>query len=1347
MDAKDIVQAGAWPAYTEYYWDDTTLTEVTKTPTNNVSVTWKYQLNSIKTEARVVGMSVEDDNAVYSDFIEMPSVLGGAKVTEIGTGAFKEDMKLQQMTLPDSLKKIGDSAFNDCKSLQEIMIPDGVTYIGENAFGWCRDLEKVTLSKQLKSIENDCFIFCTGLSEIEIPVSVTAIHETAFEGCIDLSTIYFEGSKEDWDKVQKGEGWSNTTKLTDDSVLFKIKTVTFQVKNGKWSDGKTEDKTVTVEGYDAKLNASSVPALGNPNQGYQAGSWSEELDFTNPVPNLGKTYVYSFAELPKYEITVKANSSMGNVYDGYEKTVSGFVSLSFTVNGKDYTVEGLTTSDPCLTEAGTVENKIDGTAVVKDADGNDVTAQFNVTTEDGTLVIAKREVTVSVADKEVEYNGSEQQGETEYVFTNLVSGHTASISYEPAMGTYVRMASYVGHFSVDYFKVTDGDGNDVTDNYRVSGATSGKLRINDRSEKYVIKVVAKSSTGNVYDGTEKSVSGFETLSFTVEGNAYTVSGLTTSDPSGTNVCSLTNEISGTAVVRDAQGRDVTKQFTVTTQDGTLEITKREVSVSVADKEVEYNGSEQQGETAYAFANVVSGQTATITYVPAKGKLASATGYDNGSFDKNSFKVVDGAGNDVTANYDLTAMTAGKLTIKDRSEKYTIKVVANSNTGNTYDGTEKSVSGFEKLMFQVEGKTYSVEGLSTSNPALTEAGTVANEITGTAVVKDSYGNDVTAQFTVSTEDGTLEIAKRGVTVSVADKEVEYNGNEQQGETAYAFANVVSGETATITYVPAKGTLANKTSYDNGSFDKSTFKVTDGAGNDLTANYDLTTMTAGKLLVKDRTNKYEITVVANSNTGNVYDGTEKNASGIQSLTFNFDGNDYTVSGLTTSDPSSTNVCSLTNAVTGTAVVKDANGNDVTAQFTVYTTDGVLEITKREVSVSVADKEAEYNGNEQQGETAYTFTNVVSGQTATIAYAPAKGKLAGTTGYDNGSFDKNSFKIVDGAGNDVTANYDLTAMTAGKLTIKDRTEKYVITVKSNGNTGNIYDRTEKSAKGFERLTFQVEGKTYTVEGLTSSNPKSTGVCSLTNEISGNAVVKDADGNDVTAQFTVRKEEGKLEIQPRAATVTVLSKSKEFGNQDPKFAVEVTGVLDGDALEITFVREIGEEPGTYKVSAKVTPNANYVITCVDGVLTINKDYVEDLRQKLLNAIAAGGEQTVTWNEGTSLPYDVMKLLQDHPQITLIFSYTYGGKDYKVTIPGKIARAYTSIPWYGPLYLYGAYGDGASLAGGDDSTLGSRIYRVVKGDCLSKIARKLGLKWVWLQKVNNLRNPNLIYPGQEIRY
>lgn len=147
--------------------------------------------------------------------------------------------------------------------------------------------------------------------------------------------------------------------------------------------------------------------------------------------------------------------------------------------------------------------------------------------------------------------------------------------------------------------------------------------------------------------------------------------------------------------------------------------------------------------------------------------------------------------------------------------------------------------------------------------------------------------------------------------------------------------------------------------------------------------------------------------------------------------------------------------------------------------------------------------------------------------------------------------------------------------------------------------------------------------------------------------------------------------------------------------------------------------------------------------------DYLEPLRGELKAEIALGGERTVTWDQGTALPYDIMKTLQDNPGVSLIFSYTYQGIDYKVTISGKDAKAYTEIPWYGPLYLYNHYGTLSETAPADtaDTAIGTRTYTVIPGDTLSEIATKLNTTVDSLASLNDIKNRDFILVGQILKY
>ena len=145
--------------------------------------------------------------------------------------------------------------------------------------------------------------------------------------------------------------------------------------------------------------------------------------------------------------------------------------------------------------------------------------------------------------------------------------------------------------------------------------------------------------------------------------------------------------------------------------------------------------------------------------------------------------------------------------------------------------------------------------------------------------------------------------------------------------------------------------------------------------------------------------------------------------------------------------------------------------------------------------------------------------------------------------------------------------------------------------------------------------------------------------------------------------------------------------------------------------------------------------------------DYLDELRTKLKKAADSGTYQTVTWDKGTALPYDIMKLLEDNEKITLIFTYTYQGKDYKATIQGRNVKTDKNIPWYGPLYLNGHYGVNASKNTNIAPMATGGVYTVKKGDTLSAIARRLNTTVDYLVKVNNIVDRDKIREGQILKY
>ncbi len=129
-------------------------------------------------------------------------------VTSIGDWAFDDCSGLTSVTIPDSVTSIGDWAFDDCSGLTSITIGNGVTSIGDWAFRGCTGLTSVTIPNSVTSIGSYAFWNCSGLTSITIGNGVTSIGSYAFDGCENLTEIKFNGTKEQWNTIEKEYHWN-----------------------------------------------------------------------------------------------------------------------------------------------------------------------------------------------------------------------------------------------------------------------------------------------------------------------------------------------------------------------------------------------------------------------------------------------------------------------------------------------------------------------------------------------------------------------------------------------------------------------------------------------------------------------------------------------------------------------------------------------------------------------------------------------------------------------------------------------------------------------------------------------------------------------------------------------------------------------------------------------------------------------------------------------------------------------------------------------------------------------------------------------------------------------------------
>jgi uncharacterized protein YnzC (UPF0291/DUF896 family) len=101
-----------------------------------------------------------------------------------------------------------------------------------------------------------------------------------------------------------------------------------------------------------------------------------------------------------------------------------------------------------------------------DANGNDVTDEYYVKFVGDFLRVDKRSITIKAASETKAYDGTPLTNDTiEFVFGELVEGHTI---VAPVKGSITLAGSVENMIDKKKLKIVDADGNDVTDNYKIT---------------------------------------------------------------------------------------------------------------------------------------------------------------------------------------------------------------------------------------------------------------------------------------------------------------------------------------------------------------------------------------------------------------------------------------------------------------------------------------------------------------------------------------------------------------------------------------------------------------------------------------------------------------------------------------------------------------------------------------------------------------------------------------------------------------------------------------------------------------------------------------------------------------
>lgn len=254
------VKHGTWNGVTWRLAPDGTLT-VRGHGSITAGYSWWFPWNSFKEEILKIviedGVTSVGTNA-FPDCPNLKTVEIAGSVTSLGIQAFARCHKLEEVHLSEGLKNIEQSALG-YTAIRTIELPESLETIGCCAFGGCSNLESIRIPSNVWGLDHGVFEQCDSLKEVWLPRSLRYIDVTlpgrepfANQTCFpdSVQTFHYEGTSDDWRKIQIGSGNSNLKGATiygaDGPFTIRSGDCGEEGDNVQWT--LSEDGTLTITG-------------------------------------------------------------------------------------------------------------------------------------------------------------------------------------------------------------------------------------------------------------------------------------------------------------------------------------------------------------------------------------------------------------------------------------------------------------------------------------------------------------------------------------------------------------------------------------------------------------------------------------------------------------------------------------------------------------------------------------------------------------------------------------------------------------------------------------------------------------------------------------------------------------------------------------------------------------------------------------------------------------------------------------------------------------------------------------------------------------------------------------------
>lgn len=862
---------------------------------------------------------------------------------------------------------------------------------------------------------------------------------------------------------------------------------------------------------------------------YKVGVKRDSVHITKNGEDVTRRYDISYLDsqyrITKRPITVTTGDATRE-YDGEP-----------LINALDPTVVGLVNGHTPATDYSLIASQTDvGSTdnvlqiVVFDSSGRDVTANYDVAYEYGTLTVTKCEIEVTSVTDTAVYTSERISFPIidSYESDKLATGHELRV--KEGSGAYL---TYVGSTdNVIEAQIFDSvTGADKTYNYEIK-YSYGTITVTPAT-----LTVTAPSKEFYYTGKPQKL---DTYDIVYNGLCYNdvISDSEVKLSELTDVSTTNNTIEFS--VQNFAGKDTTDCYEIEYDLGTLKVVPRPIAVYAGDVNEVYDGERHSKtvttEAAFVgweiypdpgvyydeYFGLVDGHearvksTADIKYVTNVAESGKENIYGIGDYE-----IFDAQGNDVSKNYVITKVKPGVLSIYGRN-----MIAVTATREWTYDGLEHSDPSFTLLTSDaipglVSGHTLTLRNTTVVKNVIYEKENFCND--GDYTIEDADGNDVTDNYFCRIESGTLTVKAREVTVTTGSYgDYEYNGD------AFSYPEYkVTGLLTDPKHVteidgnnPARQFI-NAGEYDN----KFKLSFYDENGNDVTYNY-APVYEYGKITVKPHT----ISVIT-ATAEKVYDGTPLFAEGVTC-----DDEIIKNMGALVERDRSQPITTLTEVNTEIVpnkfpcLVYESNGTESGNYVIVYGY-GSLTVTPRPLTVETESVNSVYSDTEY---VALNYT-IVNGTLGTgDSDLPDMSTVTTLKEYTPEALTNElKINIVNAEGKNVNNCYEI-SYEPGTLKINKR---YVLFTTPDDT--HEYDGTDFSAVGDKSIAsgivewhdIEAVGEPTTVKTVADSGRSNVVTYRIVN----------ADG-DVTANYDVEYIYGTLSVTPRIIIVETATESKIY-------------------------------------------------------------------------------------------------------------------------------------------------------------------------------------------------------------